>query len=208
MMFHDWLLTPQRVAIHIPTATAVAADLHLGYQEARRLCGDAVPHTDMETNLAPLFIALDRGKVKNLIIAGDLFEKAFDPKLWQELKSRLANAHVQFLGLIPGNHDRGLEKASLDLPLLPNGHVLEGWSIHHGDGPLPQSPVVLGHLHPAVPYRGRQVPCYLLGERRLVLPAYSQDAAGFNVLTLRSGNYCRCLAIAAGKLFELQRIGQ
>jgi len=192
------------VAIHRPTATAVAADLHLGYLDARRQCGDAVPRADLETIIGPLIMALERGKIKNLIIAGDLFEKAFDPILWQDLKTRLAMAQVHFLGLIPGNHDRGLEKAAPDLPLLPNGHVLGNWSIHHGDGPLQNDPLVFGHIHPAVRYRGRKVPCYLLGKRRLVLPAYSQDATGCNVLTLRSGNDYRCLAIIAGKLMELQ----
>ena len=40
---HDWLLTPARVAIHTPTRTAVLADLHLGYAEARHRTGEAVP---------------------------------------------------------------------------------------------------------------------------------------------------------------------
>jgi hypothetical protein len=31
MLVHaEWLLTAQRVAVHLPTQTAVAADLHLG----------------------------------------------------------------------------------------------------------------------------------------------------------------------------------
>src|SRR5438270_5847367 len=36
MIVHeDWLLTPVRAAVHLPTATAVVADLHLGYELAR-----------------------------------------------------------------------------------------------------------------------------------------------------------------------------
>ena len=31
----EWLLTPERVAVHLPTSTGVVADLHLGYEEAR-----------------------------------------------------------------------------------------------------------------------------------------------------------------------------
>src|SRR5438067_991701 len=35
----DWLLTPQRVAVHRPSGSAVVADLHLGYGQARRRGG-------------------------------------------------------------------------------------------------------------------------------------------------------------------------
>ncbi len=31
----EWLLTPWRGAIHLPTATAVVADPHLGYDRVR-----------------------------------------------------------------------------------------------------------------------------------------------------------------------------
>src|SRR5262249_34562148 len=37
----DWLLTPERAAVHLPTATAIVADLHLGYNHARRRTGEA-----------------------------------------------------------------------------------------------------------------------------------------------------------------------
>ena len=44
MLVHDeWLLTAQRAAVHLPTATAVIADLHLGYDQVRRRGGEAVP---------------------------------------------------------------------------------------------------------------------------------------------------------------------
>ena len=36
-VFTDWELTPDRAAVHLPTRTAVVADLHLGYAEARQL---------------------------------------------------------------------------------------------------------------------------------------------------------------------------
>ena len=54
MLVHDeWLLMPQRVAVHLPTATAVLSDLHLGYNEARRRDGEAVPPADLTLSGAP-----------------------------------------------------------------------------------------------------------------------------------------------------------
>ena len=50
----DWLLTPSRTAIHLPTATAVIADLHLGYDRVRRRGGEAVPTLSVAQDLDPL----------------------------------------------------------------------------------------------------------------------------------------------------------
>src|SRR6187401_338532 len=97
--FEDWFLTPQRVAIHKPTATAVVADLHLGYQEARRRCGDAIPLMNLETALQPLLQALGEYEARDLIIAGDLFERAFDLLLWQRFQAHLAAAKVRIQAL-------------------------------------------------------------------------------------------------------------
>ncbi len=43
----DWLLTPCRMAIHLPTATGLLADLHLGYERARCRSGEAIPETKL-----------------------------------------------------------------------------------------------------------------------------------------------------------------
>ena len=48
----DWLLTPYRAAIHLPTATAVIADLHLGYDQVRQRGGEAVPSSSFEDIVA------------------------------------------------------------------------------------------------------------------------------------------------------------
>jgi uncharacterized protein len=178
MLYLDWQLTPWRLAIHVPTATAVVADLHLGYQDARRQCGDAIPSVDVETQLAPLMRILVKCQAKNLVIAGDMFERSFDSEIWRAFQAQISHTGTQFLGLIPGNHDRGLEKAPPDLTILSEGLEVGNWRILHGDGPLPKTPVVLGHFHPCVFRRGRKIPCYLAAERCLVLPAYSKETAG------------------------------
>ena len=42
-LFDEWQLLPQRFAVHEPSATAVLADVHLGYTAARQRLGDAIP---------------------------------------------------------------------------------------------------------------------------------------------------------------------
>jgi metallophosphoesterase superfamily enzyme len=205
MLIDDWMLTPQRVAVHRPTATAVVADLHLGYHAARCRHGDAVPLPDLEAELAPLFQALETHALKNLLIAGDLFERHFDENIWKRFEERLARACVEFVGLVPGNHDRGLEDLSCGITILPQGHKLGRWHVYHGDGSVRKEPALVGHHHPGMVIHGKKMPCYLVSPCRIVLPAYSKDAAGVAMHPDRLRDY-RCLAIAGNELLEV-RVG-
>src|SRR5262249_16265008 len=62
------------VAVHTPTATAVVADLHLGYHAARRRRGEAVPVPALGDVLAPLAAVLRRRSLRRIVVAGALFE--------------------------------------------------------------------------------------------------------------------------------------
>src|SRR5262245_15829602 len=70
----DWLLTAERIAVHLPSRTAVVADLHLGYAEARRRSGEAVPDDALDEQLSGLGQALQRHGTRRLVVAGDLLE--------------------------------------------------------------------------------------------------------------------------------------
>ena len=201
---NEWLLTPARAAIHLPTATAVVSDLHLGYAAARRRGGDAVPATGLEEILAPLRGALAAHTVRRLVIAGDLFEAGRCRETEERLLAWLHEVGVELLGVVPGNHDRGLSPGKSLLPLCETPPVLGRWRVVHGDAPLPDAPVVQGHLHPCLRLSAPRLsaPCYLLGERNLVLPAYSADAAGVNVLAAREWGGCRCYAIAGERVLD------
>src|SRR5205085_3477429 len=107
----DWLLTPERAALHLPTGTAVVADLHLGYDQVRRRGGEAVPAVGLEEALAALGAVVFRHDVRRLVIAGDLFEDGRCAGQAAELLNWLAAAGVELVGLVPGNHDRGLSQS-------------------------------------------------------------------------------------------------
>jgi len=202
----DWLLTPERAAVHLPSATAVIADLHLGYDQARRHTGEAVPHFDLGETLAPLRVLFLREPVKRLVIAGDLFEDGWSDTLAAELLTWCGAAGVELRGFVPGNHDRHLPRESVSLPICQGGLELDGWRVVHGDGDLPEGRLVHGHFHPRL-RRGRvSAPCYLVGERSLVLPAFSVDALGVNVLRQSEWKRHRCFAIAGNEVLDCGRI--
>ena len=208
MLVHDeWLLTPQRVAVHRPTATAVLADLHLGYNDARRRDGEAVPPADLAFILTPLQSVIKAHHLRQVVIAGDLFEAGVNVDLAAELISWLSTAGVE-LAIVPGNHDRGLAANTHGLPIHPDGYMIGRWRVVHGDGRVPAGPVVQGHEHPRVRWSSRVGgPCYLVGEEKIVLPAFSEDAAGVNVIRATKWRKYRCCVIAGDQVLDFGELG-
>ena len=204
----DWLLTPARAAIHLPTATAVVADLHLGYDHIRRRGGDAVPVRRVADELSALRLELTEQGVSRLVIAGDLFEDGRHQRdeVLRELIAWLQVSAIELVGVVPGNHDRLGDRVELDgwtMPLYPEGVDLGGWHIIHGDGVLPPGRVVQGHEHPWLRWRrGVEGPCYLVSAERLILPALSADAAGCNVWGDARWRGYRACAIAGAEVLD------
>lgn len=207
MLVHtNWLLTAQRAAVHRPTATAVIADLHLGYDAVRRRSGEAVPAVGLDETLALLGSLVRCHDVRRLVIAGDLCESAGCGGAVRELLDWLAGSDIELVGVVPGNHDRRLAEDVPELPLVGArvGVEIDGWSVLHGDGELPDRPVIHGHWHPCLKIADARhpAPCFLLSPTRLVLPAFSNDAAGANVLTQPGWRSYRCAAVAGDKVLD------
>jgi metallophosphoesterase superfamily enzyme len=206
-VLEDWLLTPERVALHLPSATGVLADPHLGYEEARCAAGEAVPARSLEDQLAPLLSAFRRHGLHRLVIAGDLLEDRRCQGMAVELCRWLDRSGVELLALVPGNHDHGpgdeLAPGLVGLPVFEDGMELGTWRVVHGHGSLPLGRLVHGHEHPWLRWTDQlSAPCYLVGRGRLVLPAFSEEAAGVNVLGVcRWGSY-RCCVIAGDRVLD------
>lgn len=223
----EWLLTPQRVAVHLPTRTGVVADLHLGYAEARRRRGEAVPVECLADILEPLQQVRQQHAIRRLIVAGDLLEDGECHQALREFLHWVNQQEVDFVAIVPGNHDRGLAlplSARSQLPLYPQGLMLGDWCVLHGEGKLPDGPVVHGHDHPCLRWSPKNrairprfarrriapfaidAPCYLSGPQRLILPAFSKEAAGVNVLSMRRWRALHCQAVTEDRVLDLGEI--
>jgi putative SbcD/Mre11-related phosphoesterase len=198
------------VALHLPSNTAVVADLHLGYDEARRRSGEAVPVRPLDELLRPLATVLSRHQSKRLVVAGDLLEDGRCRAVLANFRSWLERNGIELAALIAGNHDRGLDAESggegqpaKELSLAPRCFRLADWTVIHGDEDRPEGRVVQGHEHPWFRYSGqRGTPCYLFTGNHLVLPAYSPDAAGVNVLGVRRWWDSRCGVIVGDHVLD------
>jgi hypothetical protein len=156
---------------------------------------------------APLRQALARHGARRLVVAGDLLEEARrEGGVVNELREWLDQAGLELAALVPGNHDRGLAGGS-GLRLCRRGFALGGWRVVHGDATLPGGRLVQGHEHPCVRWPGLPAaPCYLLAEGRLVLPAYSPDAAGVNVVGAPRWAAYRCAVIAGDAVLDFGEV--
>jgi putative SbcD/Mre11-related phosphoesterase len=208
MLSPEWLLTPERAAVHMPSRTAVVADLHLGYAQARQSRGEAVPKDDGNKALSALRALAVREKVERLVIAGDLLEDGRCGEALEQLTDWLAEVSMELAGVVPGNHDRGFASGRKHLPVFPDGMQLGDWHVVHGDGALPSGQVIQGHVHPCLRWEREIVaPCFLVDLCHVVLPAFSGDAAGVNVLNDPRWHRYRCHVIAGDQVLDLGEVG-
>jgi putative SbcD/Mre11-related phosphoesterase len=213
--------------------TLLIADSHLGYAWAHRTAGNLLPlsrHSDTLDRLAALAAAYP---CERIVLLGDVVHDAVHV---DALEVELRRLHTEIgsiaeLILIAGNHDRRLHQLldRLALPLSMHREYQTGpHRLVHGDGTKPAAAraelatahhrggfVLCGHEHPAITLSDRvasyaRCPCFVHGEGLLMLPAFSEWAAGNN---LRSGDFLSpylqaarlqtVTAIVAGKLLSI-----
>jgi len=218
--FDDWLLAPEGAAVHPAEQTAVIADVHLGYEWARAAAGDCVvAHSLLETRnrLARL---LARTPITRLIVAGDLVESPRDCRQTsadvRSLCAWLADRRVSVL-VLEGNYDmlgdRPFRTAPDGAVHLPETCAVAGWTIAHGHKSLTGRRTISGHHHPVFRHDGFAAPCFMVGSGRIVLPAFSSNAAGCDVRSAavprawRAANL-RCIASTGDGLLDFGPINE
>lgn len=203
--WEEWLLLPEKLAIHLPTQTALVGDLHLGYLRIRNLRGDCLPEIPLKEELAPLVRALGRHQITQWACAGDLFEKGGEEKLEKEFQREMTAAGLNLIAIVPGNHDRKGSWEENPLPWKPEGFLLGDWSVFHGDKVVPhRGKQVTGHRHPVISFKkGPKHPCFLLSENHMILPAYSNEVSGVSVLKEFKGKEWRCVAVGSKGCVDL-----
>jgi metallophosphoesterase superfamily enzyme len=173
-----WRLSAEGALIHLRERLAVVADVHLGYEWARGRGGDCLPAHSLAETLTKLARLLDQASITRLVVAGDLVESPRPCRRTAadlvRLTHWLADRGVTLIALA-GNHDPPRR------PPLPDTFAVAGWTIGHGHRPIAAVRTISGHDHPVLRAGGVSTPCFLVGPRSIVLPAFSLNAAGCNV---------------------------
>jgi uncharacterized protein len=209
------------------------ADLHIGYAWAQRHRGQLLPLSKPSDTLRRLLELQQFYRPAEIVLLGDIVHRALAlPALKAELKELCARLPPETrLTWIAGNHDKGLERLLADCG--SQGRVVRAMKAGpdvfvHGDGLSSERAaemiqqaadrrgrIIMGHEHPAVNIgdgttTSAKCPCFLVGETVLVLPAFSEWAAGvivrrrscLSALTQRS-RVTQTVAILGDKLLPI-----
>ena len=184
-------LDADRAVFHAPSRTLLVADLHLGFEWVQRARGHMIPLGRADDAPARLRAVVERWGARRVVVLGDVVHG--DARL-EGVRSALVALLRTLPGLewhvVLGNHDRGLATAVHGLGIRGVTCGMEwredGWLGVHGDH-WPSAGegvrVVSGHEHPMVdvgrPGTGEvRVPAFVVGDRGVILPAFSPWAAG------------------------------
>ena len=165
--------------------TLIVADIHVGYELAAQRRGGYLPAVERGGVVGARLLGMARElAAERLVIAGDLRHSTFDVDDFE--REELAQLEAALsprvaLDVVLGNHDRGgaivgrattetLRVGDVDVTHVPPASRPARWTI-------------CGHLHPRVTVRDEtgasaRFPCALVGERLIVLPAFSAWAGG------------------------------
>jgi uncharacterized protein len=203
------LLLPERALYHPGSGTLLIADPHWGKAAAFRAAGLAVPGGTTREGLARLSRALERTGAGRLVILGDLFH-AREGKApatlaaAREWRERHATLPVT---LIRGNHDRhaGDPPGELRIDCCDPPCAEPPFILCHHPCDSPRGYVLAGHQHPSVTLRGigrqrQRLPCFHLGERRAVLPAFG-EFTGTAEITVAPGD--RVYVVAGERVLQI-----
>jgi len=200
-------LLPERAIWWPRKRTLIVADLHLGKEEAFLDLGVPMPTGVLEETLARLEQLIGTTQARRVVVLGDLIHRP--EGLSDEVVDAVAQWRARFdgdLDLVPGNHDelmRSLPESWRVARLA--AAVLDPPFVHfHDAAPHPGGYALGGHLHPVVRLEGRLdrllLPCFVVGVRRAVLPAFTRFSRGVRVVP---GSGDRIYAVVDGVVVEV-----
>ncbi len=206
-------LLPQRALLWREARTLVIADPHFGKAAAFRAGGIPVPPGTTADDVARLETLVRAHEPRRLVVLGDFFHAAAGraPETLAEI-ARWRAAHRELtIDLVAGNHDRHAGAPPREWGIrLHQEPLAEGpflFCHEPPEGPVPAGRHALaGHVHPVVSLEDRtgrlRAPCFVLGERVALLPAFGSFTGGRSV---SPGRGERVYAVGPGDVVALGR---
>lgn len=205
-------LLPERAVWWPAERTLVLADVHLGKAAAFRAAGIPAPEAVTAADLARLADLAARLRPERLLVLGDFLhcrsgraEETFSAAAaWRGDHRSLA------ITIVRGNHDlhAGDPPDDLGLECVDPPFSLGRLAMLHdpADAADPESPALAGHLHPGLVLRDAtgsmrlRAPCFLIGPRLGILPAFG-SFTGLGIV--RPTRAERAFAIGDGAVVEV-----
>ncbi len=187
------------------------ADVHLGKGAALRAGGIPLPRGATATDLARLSALLDATGAATLVVLGDFLHAASGrvdalDVAFRDWRARHSGTAIV---LVRGNHDThaGDPPPGWQVDVVSEPHPWVPFlGCHHPAAPR-SGYALCGHIHPGVSVGGVaepsvRLPCFVLGARRAILPAFGR-LTGLAPMAFETGDIV--VAIAGQRLVRLPR---
>ena len=189
--------------------TVFVADVHLGKAAAFRAGGVPLPRGSTAADLARLTRVLERTGASRIIVLGDFIHAKAGrvPALAEAFaRWRIQHAAIDVM-LVRGNHDAraGDPPAAWNVGCVDEPFALPPFLACHRITQPATGYALCGHVHPGVRVHGSgeqsaRLPCFVLGARRAILPAFGRFTGLADVLPAPRE---RIVVIAGRELFAL-----
>lgn len=203
-------LLPERALFWPRRRTLFVADVHLGKAAAFRAGGVPLPRGATATDLRRLTSLIAATRATTLVILGDFLHAAagrvdaLDVAFcrWREVHGDLA------LTLVRGNHDAraGDPPAAWRVRVVGDPHAEAPFLLCHEPHAPRTGYALCGHVHPGIRIAtssdSARLPCFVLGPKRALLPAFGR-LTGLALVTPHADD--TVVAIAGSRLFALPR---
>lgn len=189
--------------------TLFVADVHLGKGAAFRAGGIPLPRGSTADDLARLASLVALTGATRMVVLGDFLHAASGrvdalDRAFRDWRARHAGLALL---LVRGNHDShaGDPPPAWDMVIVDEPHALPPFlGCHHPATPR-SGYVLCGHIHPGVSVGATaepsvRMPCFVLGRRRAILPAFGR-LTGLAAPPFLAGD--RVVAIAGRRLVRL-----
>jgi len=180
------LLLPEKALYWPRDKTLMVADIHFGKAASFRALGVPVPRGTTSANLAVLGELVARHAPRRIVFLGDfLHAKAAQAPatLRAMLDWRACHPALELL-LVRGNHDRhaGDPSALLGVRVVDEPWAAGPFALCHHPDVHSSLFLIAGHVHPVFQLRtareSLRLPCFVLGARRALLPAFGAFTGG------------------------------
>jgi DNA ligase-associated metallophosphoesterase len=173
------ILTNQRAIFWEGKNALILSDLHVGKAAHFRKHGIPIPDEVFKNDLDRLEGLIRYFKAEQLIVVGDLFHAEANTNMQYFVNWKRQFQSLE-MTLVKGNHDRLSEfwTSKLQLKMVSRLEMKPYLLLHDPDEEHTHSFTIAGHIHPGVLIKGKgrqkyKMPCYILYNRGLILPAFS-----------------------------------
>jgi len=180
---HEFQISPEGILFWLEKKIAIVSDLHLEKGSSYAASGQFIPPYDSLETLNNLIKSVEKNKVSELILVGDVFhdQKALE-RMSEDVKSLFKGLIKRYKTIfVRGNHDANL---SLEGVYCCDEYDLENIHFVH-EASKKNINQISGHFHPVVSLKVNSkkitTKCLVVSKKSIILPSYGKYTGGLNI---------------------------